>query len=80
MQANDVKELLQEQLDGAEVLVEGEGCDFRLTIVSGQFEGLSAVKRQQLVYGHLNHLIADGTIHAVTMTTLTPAEQQAAGA
>lgn len=77
MHANEVKALLEAQLSDAEVSVDGEGCDFRLTIVSDLFTGLNPVKRQQLVYSHLNELIASGAIHAVTMTTQTPAERQA---
>lgn len=75
MQAEAVKALLEEQISGAKVSVDGEGCDFRVTIISDQFQGLMPVKRQQMIYAHLNPLIASGEIHAVTMVTLTPAEQ-----
>ena len=75
MQAEEVKALLEEHIPGAEISVAGEGCDFRMTIISEQFQGLLPVKRQQLVYAHLNPMIASGEIHAVTMVTLTPAEQ-----
>lgn len=63
----EVKNLLEQQLLGAQVLVEGEGCDFVLNIISDELAGLSPVKRQQQVYQHLNPWIADGRIHAVTM-------------
>ncbi|WP_252176828.1 BolA/IbaG family iron-sulfur metabolism protein [Endozoicomonas sp. 4G] len=76
MQATEVKALLEESISGSRVLVEGEGCDFRLTVISDQFEGALPVKRQQMVYKHLNELIASGAIHAVTMTTLTPSEAE----
>ncbi len=76
MQATEVKALLEESIPGSKVLVEGEGCDFRLTVISDQFEGALPVKRQQMVYKHLNELIASGAIHAVTMTTQTPSEAQ----
>ena len=36
---------------------------------------LIAVKRQQLVFGALNDVIASGEIHAVHMKTYTPAER-----
>ena len=75
MQAEAVKAMLEEQIHGSEVSVDGEGCDFRVTIISDQFQGLMPVKRQQMIYAHLNPLIASGEIHAVTMVTLTPAEQ-----
>lgn len=71
MQAAEVKTRLEERLSDAEIIVSGEGCDFQLTVISDQFSGVSPVKRQQMVYVHLNDLIADGTIHAVTMSTFT---------
>ncbi len=74
MQATEVKALLEDNMPGSEVLVEGEGCDFRLTVISDQFKGALPVKRQQMVYHHLNDFIASGEIHAVTMTTLTHSE------
>lgn len=74
MQATEVKALLEEHMPDAQVLVEGEGCDFSLTVISDQFQGALPVKRQQLVYQHLGELIASGSIHAVTMTTLTRGE------
>ncbi|WP_281646658.1 BolA family protein [Parendozoicomonas sp. Alg238-R29] len=74
MHASEVKELLEAKIDGAQILVEGEGCDFTLTVVSEVFAGCLPVKRQQMVYTHLNEMIAAGTIHAVTMQTFTPEE------
>jgi acid stress-induced BolA-like protein IbaG/YrbA len=47
--------------------VEGEGCNFQLNLIDDTLAGLSPVKRQQLIYAHLNAWIADGSIHAVTM-------------
>ena len=76
MLANQVKALLEEKIQGSEVLVEGEGCDFRLTIISDEFQGAMPVKRQQMVYQHLNGMIASGEIHAVTMVTMTQSEWQ----
>ena len=76
MLAAQVKTLLEEKIPGSEVVVEGEGCDFRLTIISDSFQGALPVKRQQMVYQHLNDMIASGEIHALTMVTLTTAEQQ----
>ncbi len=74
MHASEVKQLLEEKIEGAEIIVEGEGCDFRLTVIADVFAGALPVKRQQMVYTHLNEMIAAGTIHAVTMQTFTPAE------
>lgn len=67
MQAEEVKNLLEAQLPSTQVDVEGEGCSFQLNLISDELAGMSPVKRQQQVYAHLNALIADGSIHAVTM-------------
>ncbi len=75
MQADEVKALLQREIADSQVIVEGEGCDFRLTVISDQFENKRPVQRQQLVYSHLNPFITSGAIHAVTIVALTKAEK-----
>ena len=77
MHASEVKQLLEEKMEGAKIMVSGEGCDFCLTVVADAFQGVMPVKRQQMVYTHLNDLIAAGTIHAVTMQTFTESEWEA---
>ena len=53
--------------------VGGDGQHFQALIVSKAFEGLSKVRRHQLVYGALGDRMRE-EIHALSMTTLTPAE------
>ncbi|RDL45781.1 BolA family transcriptional regulator [Marinomonas piezotolerans] len=74
MNASEVKELLETKIQGSRVLAEGEGCNFQVTVIADAFDGLNTVKRQQLVYSHLQDAISTGAIHAVTMKTLTPAQ------
>jgi acid stress-induced BolA-like protein IbaG/YrbA len=45
--------------------------------ISELFEGLSAVKRQQLIYGALTDEIASGALHAISIKAYTPAQWQA---
>ncbi len=66
-----VKQLLEEKLEGCEAQVQGDGRHFELTIISDVFEGLSSLKRQQLVYAAINDRIADGSVHAVNMKLFT---------
>jgi|TARA_R110001606_G_scaffold145460_3_gene285365 acid stress-induced BolA-like protein IbaG/YrbA len=70
--AGEVKALLESSIRNCEVVAEGEGCNFQVVVVTSEFEGLSTVKRQQLVYSHLQEAISSGAIHAVTMKTYTP--------
>lgn len=69
-----IEQVLTDALTAERVLVGGDGRHFEITVVSQCFEGLRPVKKQQMVYAVLNEKIADGTIHAVMMQTLTPAE------
>lgn len=48
---------------------------FRITIVSSAFEGVSRVKRHQLVYKVLQQEM-EGPIHALALKALTPQEFQ----
>jgi acid stress-induced BolA-like protein IbaG/YrbA len=74
MQSVEVKNLLEAQLSGVQVEVEGEGCNFQLNLISDELAALGLVKRQQQVYAHLNPWIADGRIHAVTMKFFSRAD------
>jgi acid stress-induced BolA-like protein IbaG/YrbA len=58
--------------------VRGDGHHFEAVIVSPEFEGLSRIKRHQRVYGVLGDRMRE-EIHALSMTTLTPAEWSARG-
>lgn len=51
----------------------GGGGHFRVTIVSQNFEGLTAPQRHRLVYRVLATEM-NGVIHALALTTFTPAE------
>jgi acid stress-induced BolA-like protein IbaG/YrbA len=55
------------------VEVGGDGQHFQALIVSKAFEGLSKVRRHQVVYGALGDRMRE-EIHALSMLTLTPAE------
>jgi len=48
---------------------------FRVEIVSAAFEGKSRVARQRLVYAALKAEL-DAGLHALALTTLTPAEDK----
>jgi acid stress-induced BolA-like protein IbaG/YrbA len=59
--------------------VRGDGHHFEAVIVSPEFEGLSRIRRHQRVYGVLGDRMRE-EIHALSMTTLTPAQWAARAA
>ena len=59
-----------------EVTTDGYAYTFR--VVDETFEGKRPVQRQQLVYATVADLIADGSLHALTIQAISPTECKAA--
>ena len=74
MDANSIKQRIEDGIEGAEVYVQLDGNKCHAIVVSNAFDGVRIVKKQQMVYACLNELISSGELHAVSMQTLTPAE------
>jgi len=72
MLATEVHALLESKDTGWTFAVQGEGRNFQIEAVSDDFESLSRVKRQQAVLRLIADEIAEGTLHAITVTALTP--------
>ena len=71
-----IRQSIVDGLPCEHVEVRGDGHHFEALIVSAEFEGLSRVRRHQRVYAALGDRMRD-EIHALSMTTLTPAERAA---
>lgn len=76
---DDVRRYIAAGLPCERLEVDGDGRHFFATIVSAQFEGLSRVRRHQRVYAALGDRMRE-QIHALSMKTLTPAEDAALAA
>lgn len=74
MDATEVTALVQEALPDCEVQVQVDGTHYLVIVVGDVFEGLSTIKRQQLINKALFHKVMDGTIHALHPKAFTPAE------
>lgn len=74
MSSADIRALLEKEFPGSEINIE-EGYHNEIQVVSNVFEGISPVKRQQMVYKPLTELIVGGTLHAVKISALTPSEK-----
>jgi len=69
-----IKACIEAELNFSELDVQGEGGKYEIYIVSELFDGMNRVKKQQAVYAPIKGLLADGSVHAVTIKALTPAE------
>jgi acid stress-induced BolA-like protein IbaG/YrbA len=69
-----IKQVLKNNLEVSHVEVTGDGYHYQLIVVSEAFIGLSKVLRQQWVYQQLKDYITSGSLHALSMKTLTKEE------
>lgn len=76
MTNEDIAKLLKTDLSLSDVKVKSEGTHYQIIAIDDKFEQMSRVKRQQFVYAPLSELIADGTIHAVSIKTFSTAQWQ----
>ncbi|SFR42464.1 Acid stress-induced BolA-like protein IbaG/YrbA, predicted regulator of iron metabolism [Marinobacter gudaonensis] len=74
MDANQVTELVKESFPDCDVQVQVDGTHYLVVVVGDVFEGLSTIKRQQLINKALFQQVMDGTIHALHPRAFTPAE------
>lgn len=74
MNVDKIKQILIAVPGFENVEVSGDGYHFQVRVISREFEGKMKVSRQRLVYQYLKDWIADGSLHAVEIETLTPSE------
>ena len=70
--------LLQDSFPEAEIVIQdlaGDGDHYKVKIISEKFIGLPRIKRHQLIYQALGNTM-DGQLHALSIQTLTPTEQE----
>ena len=70
----NITEFLQDKFPDADISFDGAECSSRLVIVSKSFEGLSTLNRHKLVMGTLKDHFQSGEVHALSLSTQTPAE------
>ncbi len=67
----EVKDAIENAIEGAVANVSGGGGHFVIDVVSGQFEGKRLLEKQRLVYSAIAHLMAGDAapVHAVDQMT-----------
>lgn len=66
-----IKDLIEAGLPGAQARVSGDGHHFEAIVVSQAFQGKSRVQQHQLVYGTLGDRMRE-QIHALSIKTELP--------
>ncbi len=73
---SEVEGLILAGYPDAKIMIEGQGCDLTITIISQAFDGQPMVKQHQGLMALLSTPLASGRLHAVTLKTHTPAQWQ----
>ncbi|NRB69855.1 MAG: BolA family transcriptional regulator [Vibrio sp.] len=74
MDSAKVQQILEEALSLEELHVKGEGSHYEVVAVDASFEGMSRVKKQQIIYAPLMEYIQRNDIHAVSIKAYSPEE------
>ena len=72
---NEVRLLIEAALPGAQVEVvdeTGTSDHLKATVTAAQFEGLSRIDQHRMVKKACQARFDDGSIHALSITTMTP--------
>ncbi|MCK5648559.1 MAG: BolA/IbaG family iron-sulfur metabolism protein [Gammaproteobacteria bacterium] len=78
MTTDEIKAMIEGGFESAQVMVSGDNGMFDTTVITDEFDGLTAVKKQQKVYATVNTLITSGAIHALSIKAYTPKEWETA--
>ena len=67
----EVERLIRQALPGAEfeVIDEGGGDHLRAIVAAPQFSGRSRIDQHRMVRAPVQHLMDDGTVHALSIST-----------
>ena len=75
--SDEVEARILAALPGAMVELAGEGCNFEVSVLWDQFEGLPPLARQKRIIELFQSEIQSGEIHALSITARTVAEASA---
>jgi len=72
MTKQEIINLIQQGLPDAQVFLEGEGCNLKITVISPAFANKSLIQQHRMVNELLSEAITSGALHAVTLDTRAP--------
>ncbi len=70
----DIELKIQQGIPDSRVEVVGEEAHYGALVVSPAFEGKSRIEQHQMVYALLRDEMANQSVHALSLRTLTPSE------
>lgn len=74
MRTEEIESLIEAGLPDSQVYVDGDGTHFNALVICPHFAGKTRIQRQQMVYDTVRAQLLDGTLHALSVKTMTPDE------
>lgn len=71
METIEVERRISNLLNEAAIEVEGEDCNFTVTVISDEFSGLNTMKRQQKILSVFAEQLQSGALHALSIKAYT---------
>ncbi|SFV68262.1 Cell division protein BolA [hydrothermal vent metagenome] len=71
MTLEEIKQKIEQGIQGATVEMQGDGCNCSTTVTSEKFKGLSLLEQQKMVLATVNDEIKSGVLHALSVKTKT---------
>ena len=72
MKQEEVIALIKVDFPDAEVLVEGEDCNFACVVISPEFEDMGLLQKQKAILATVKEQITSGELHAMSVKAYTP--------
>jgi acid stress-induced BolA-like protein IbaG/YrbA len=73
MNAETIRQLIQEGMPGAKIQVNGDdGVHFEAIVISDAFAGKSMLEQHRMIYDLLGDKMQHGDIHALALSTYSP--------
>lgn len=69
MQPEEIKQIIENGVAGAEVQVSGDGRHFEAIVVSDTFSGKSMLEQHRMVYAALGDRFDTDAVHALSIKT-----------
>jgi acid stress-induced BolA-like protein IbaG/YrbA len=74
VETSEIKSIIEAGIPDSEAIVTADGSKYTATVISDEFDGMTMIKEQKMVYALLNEHIQSGAIHALTIKAYTRAE------
>jgi acid stress-induced BolA-like protein IbaG/YrbA len=76
LETSEIRKRIEHGIPGSRVEVTGADNHYSAVVVSQAFEGMTRLEQHRMIYALFREEMASQEIHALSLKTCTPAEQE----